>query len=160
MAAVELTPEDLEPFAVIDEDKAQATIDDALAIAALVAPCITDDDFAYPGAAKAIIRGAVLRWNDAGSGAVQQEQAGPFGVTVDTRQQRRGMYWPQEITQLQDLCKSSDDAGKAFSVDTATPATGTVIHSDICALNFGALYCSCGAVITGLFPLYEVDHGG
>lgn len=107
MAAVSLEPSDLTPFATIDSAKAQAMIDDALALAARVAPCILDDDFEYAAAAKAILRGAVLRWNDSGSGALQSQTAGPFGQTLDTRQQRKGMFWPTEIEQLQELCSLS-----------------------------------------------------
>ena len=45
-------------------------------------------------------------------------------------------------------------SGGTFSVDTAPSAS---VHSEICALVFGALYCSCGADINGLVgPLYEV----
>lgn len=43
--------------------------------------------------------------------------------------------------------------GGAFAIDTA-PVRGA-IHSDICTLNFGGTYCSCGAVLTGLYPLYD-----
>jgi hypothetical protein len=121
VAAVSLSPIDLDPFAEIDPVKAQAMIDDALALAARVAPCLTDAEFAYEDAAKAILRGAILRWHDAGTGAVQQQTAGPFGMQVDTRQQRRGMFWPSEINQLQDLCRDGDTRGQAFTVDT-TPA--------------------------------------
>jgi hypothetical protein len=157
MTAVTLTPEDLEPFATIDPVKATAMVEDALALAAVVAPCITTEAFAHPGAAKAILRGAVIRWHESGSGALQSTQTGPFGQTLDTRQPRRGMFWPSEIEQLQALCKSSTQGG-AFTVDTiGTP--GLVQHADICALRFGALYCSCGAVLTGLFPLYEQGVG-
>lgn len=150
MTAVELTPDDLVPFADIDGAKAQAMIDDALALAARVAPCITDDDFAYPDAAKAILRGAVLRWNEAGTGALSNEVAGPFGGTVDNRQPRRSLFWPSEIEELQAMCRGEETSG-AFSVDTAPCLT---IHSPVCALYFGATYCSCAADIAG-FPLYE-----
>lgn len=45
-------------------------------------------------------------------------------------------------------------SGGAFAIDTEPRYTSN--HADICALRFGALYCSCGAVITNLlFPLYE-----
>jgi len=43
-------------------------------------------------------------------------------------------------------------SGGAFAIDTA-PVVGA-IHNETCALYFGATYCSCGAVLTGLFPLY------
>jgi hypothetical protein len=145
-----LTPEDLAPFAVIDPVKAQAMIDDATALAVRVAPCIATEEFESVAAARAIVRGAILRWNEAGTGALQQQQVGPFGQTVDTRQQRRGMFWPSEIEQLQGLCATESPG--AFALDMA-PAAGTV-HQPWCALAFGALYCSCGADIAG-FPLYE-----
>lgn len=45
--------------------------------------------------------------------------------------------------------------GGAFSIDTLP--SGCVVHAAICSLNFGALYCSCGASLTGGYPLWEVD---
>lgn len=152
MAAVSLTLTDLEPFADIPPQRAQAMIDDALALAARVAPCIKDANFEYADAAKAVIRGAILRWNEAGTGALQQQQVGPFGQTLDTRQQRRGMFWPSEIEQLQDLCRGDETSG-AFDIDTVG-AAGRAGHADICSLNFGATYCSCGFELTRLYPLY------
>lgn len=152
MPAVALVPADLAPFATIEEAKAQEMITDALALAARIAPCIADSDFQYAAAAKAILRGAVLRWNDSGSGALQTENMGQYGYSVDTRQQRRGMFWPSEIEQLQQLCQTGETSG-AFDIDTVST---TVTHADICALNFGATYCSCGALLTGGWPLYEV----
>ena len=122
MPAVSLDVSDLEAFAAdIEPARAQAMIDDAIAVAARVAPCILDADFAFDGAAKAVLRGAILRWNDTGSGAFQQQSVGPFAMAVDTRQQRRGMFWPSEITQLQELCRDGDTQGQAFTIDT-TPA--------------------------------------
>lgn len=119
MAAVELSPIDLEPFASIEFTKAQAMIEDALAMAALVAPCITEATFAYPDAARAIIRGAILRWNDAGTGAITQRIAGPFQESVTT-QPRRGMFFPSEINDLARLCATS----RAFEVDTLPTGAG------------------------------------
>lgn len=148
MAAVTLAPADLEPFATIEPAKAQAMIDDALALAARVAPCITEDTFTYEAAAKAILRGAVLRWHEAGSGALQSETAGPFAQAIDTRQQRRGMFWPSEITDLERLC--ADSAPSAFDINTIPTAT---VHADTCALNLGADYCDCGAIYAG-YPLF------
>lgn len=150
MAAVVLLPADLAPFADIDPAKAQAMIEDALAIAATVAPCILTDSFQSAAAAKAIIRGAVLRWNEAGSGATTSETVGPWSTS--TSAPRKGMFWPSEVTDLQKLCSTS--TGAAFAVDTVFAVQQQ--HADICALNFGALYCSCGAVLTNLYPLYEV----
>lgn len=151
--------EDLQAFAPgIDPVRAQAMIDDASAMAVLAAPCIAEDPstltVAQLAALKAILRGAILRWDEAGSGAMSAQTAGPFGMTVDTRQPRRGMFWPSEIQQLRDLCGGSLSSG-AFSVDMVADWSTTITHSDICALNFGAVYCSCGAVLTYNLPLYE-----
>ncbi len=154
MAAVELTPADLAPFSAIESTKAQAMIDDTLARAARFAPCIEDAEFAYPAAAKAVLRAVVLRWNDAGSGALSSQTAGPFGQAIDTRRETGPKFWPSEISELQALCQTDDSTGGAFNVDTVSTYCGG--HADICALNFGAEYCSCGAVLTaGLYPLYE-----
>lgn len=152
MPAVSLTPEDLAPFAAIAEAKALAMIEDALETARLIAPCIKDDEFAYPGAAKAVIRGAILRWNDTGAGGVTtQSTAGPISETVTTV--RRAMFWPSEIEQLQSMCRDGKKAG-AFTVDTAP--TGRATHSIWCNLNLGGDTCSCGANLTHSEPLWEL----
>lgn len=157
MTTTFLTLDDLEPFACIEAEKAQAMIDDATAVALLAAPCLgsTGDDALSEGqlaGVKAVLRGAILRWNEAGAGALAMKVAGPFSETLDTRTQRRGMFWPSEIEQLQNICKGEGDGG-AFSINTLPSCTTT--HADICALNFGAGYCSCGAVLTQNWPLYE-----
>ena len=119
---------DLLPFCPdIDSVKARAMIDDALAMAARVAPCILDPDFAYVAAAKAILRGAIIRWNEAGSGAVVQQAVGPFSQSMDTRQTRRGMFWPSEINDLAALCAASTE-GRAFSVDTMPSDAGLGVY--------------------------------
>lgn len=117
-----LTVNDLTPFATIEATKAEAMIEDAEAMAVLAAPCIAAEGFAHMAAVKAILRGAVLRWNDSGSGAAQSQQAGPFAQTIDTRQERRGMFWPSEIVSLQSFC--ADAQGGAYSVSLAGPDDG------------------------------------
>ena len=159
-----ITPDDLAPFADIDPAKAGAMIEDAEAMAVMAAPCLSDTEFLNDerlvAAVKAILRGALLRWDEAGSGALSQKSqtAGPFtnSESYDNRQSRKGMFWPSEIAQLRDLCTefNGDTASGAFSVDTAPGSRGG--HSLICALAFGAAYCSCGADLTdGEGPLYE-----
>jgi hypothetical protein len=152
---------DLTAFASdIPTAKAEAMIDDAEAMALLVAPCLDfpdTDDLTEPrrNAVRAILRGAILRWNEAGTGAFQQQSTGPFGVTVDTRQQRRAMFWPSEIEQLQSVCAGADEGG-AFTISQVGTLT---VHADICAINFGAIYCSCGADLTNYeYPLYEYSE--
>lgn len=112
---------DLAPFATIDSGKADAMVADAIAMATLAAPCLgdtttlTDQQIA---AAKAVLRGTVLRWNEAGTGAMSSQTAGPYAQTFDTRQQRRVLFWPSEIAALQKICVEPT-AGGAFSIDTA-----------------------------------------
>lgn len=117
--ALDITVDDLTPFATIDDAKAEAMIEDALAMAELVAPCIVDTEFAYTGAAKAILRGAILRWHDTGSGSATQQVVGPFQQNV-TPQPRKSLFWPSEIEQLQSLCRATQ-VNRAYEVDL-TPA--------------------------------------
>ncbi|WP_016895960.1 hypothetical protein [Mycobacteroides abscessus] len=160
MPAVQIATSDLAPFATIPEGKATAMIADAMAMALLVAPCLDDPQLTdkKAAAAKAIIRGAILRWHEAGSGALSQKQqsAGPFAQseTYDTRQIRRAMYWPSEIEQLQSICRADDDAsGGAWGYDVLGACGPS--HSPVCTLNMGGTYCSCGANLTGHEPLWE-----
>jgi len=150
-----IDPSDVQRFASdLTEPVAEAMIEDAEAMAVLVAPCLADlgEDDPKRGAVKAILRAAILRWHEAGAGSVQTEVAGPFSKTVQY-QGRRSMFQPAEIQQLQGLCASAG-AGKAFAVDTA-PAVGFAGHALVCSLHFGAAYCSCGADISGgRGPLY------
>ena len=157
-----VSPVDLDAFASVDVAKATEMIGDAEAQATLAAPCIitlhtepvgeTADALALRlakiAAVRSIIRGAVLRWNDAGSGATVQTQVGPFGQTI-SQAPRRGVFYPSEIGQLQDICKS---AAKSFAVDVvATVDT----HAPTCDLMLGGSSCSCGADLAG-FPIFGV----
>lgn len=151
-----LGPEDLAPFAEIESAKATQMIEDAESLAALAASCITEDGFLADafrtGAVKAILRGAVLRWEEAGSGATQTQVTGPFSETTQ-HQARRGMFWPSEIEQLRNLCLAyRGGAEGAFTVDTA-PGRGAT-HLPWCSAMLGALYCSCGVDIAGR-PIFE-----
>lgn len=128
-------------------------VDGANARASRVAPCLastdpapTDDQLAE---ARLILIGAVIRWSQAGAGAFQSKSAGPYSVTLDTRQRVGFNLWPSEIAQLQDICKSGSESS-AYDFDTI-PAGA--FHSPICSIYFGG-DCSCGASIAGQ-PLYE-----
>lgn len=127
----------------------------ANAKASRIAPCLastdplpTEDQLAE---AQLVLIGAVKRWSEAGSGALQQQTAGPFSQALDTRQRTGFNLWPSEIEQLQSIC-ASEKSG-AFSIDTAP--TGSV-HLPWCSLNFGAAYCSCGVDIAG-YPIFEMN---
>ena len=121
--------------------------EDALGQAEIFAPCIFEPGFAKRRAAKSVLRGAILRWNEAGAGAAVTHNAGIYGQTVDTRQPRRAMFYPSEIEALQKLCRRPEDTGGAFSIDLLPPST--VQHAETCTLRLGGDYCSCGANLTG-----------
>lgn len=148
-----LNVDDLDPFAEIDPIKATAMIEDAEALALTAAPCLESTTPALTAgqlaSIRAILRGAILRWNEAGTGAMQSQTAGPFAVQVDTRQTRRGMFWPSEISQLQAICGTTG-GGAAWALDTMASATS---HLATCARSLGATYCDCGADIAG-YPIY------
>lgn len=145
--------------------QAQMWVDGANAQAARVAPCLADDASPEPTTsqldeAKMVLVGAVMRWAEAGTGAVQQQMAGPFSVLKDTARPRSGFrLWPTEIQQLQDIC-----GGTVATISAIDTVADGPVHADICTANtyvdsegntvFGGAYCSCGADIAG-FPLYE-----
>lgn len=151
-----IAPEDLAPFAEIEPVKAAAMIEDAVAMAQLVAPCLRESlDPADQAAVKAILRGAIIRWHDAGSGAFTNQQASLGSASLadsyDNRQTRKAMFWPTEISQLQDLCRNRANTA-AYEINTI--AAATTPHLPWCNLHFGGSVCSCGAIIAGQ-PIYE-----
>lgn len=105
--AVTITIDDLRPFAPdISQDKADAMIAGAVARASLVAPCILTADFIdpYAEAAKSVLVGAIIRWNDAGTGLITNETIGPFSTS---RASSKELFWPSELNELQTICKGS-----------------------------------------------------
>lgn len=144
-------PADLQTNELVDLMVAGAN-----AKASRVAPCLVDEETAPTddqiAEAKLVLVGAVKRWADAGSGALQSEVTGPFAYTVDTRQRTGFNLWPSEIEQLQDICTSGTDTSSgAFSI---TPTCRSA-HLPWCSLAFGAAYCSCGVDIAGE-PIFEL----
>ena len=98
-------------------------IEDAEAKALLAAPCLSGALSAEQSAGlRAILREALMRWKDAGSGAVTQQQSGPWMQSIDTRTERRGMFWPSELAELRSLCGTTER--RAFEIDTVPPGTG------------------------------------
>jgi hypothetical protein len=126
-----ITPADLEPFATIPEAKATQMIEDAEAMAVLTAPCIPDLTVAPEGETPA------------------------EAATRQFTSNRRSMFWPSEIEQLQKVC-SDGSKGKAYSVNTIPGDRFAPYHTPWCSYHFGAQYCSCGVDLTGTFPLFEV----
>ena len=131
----------------LDEQQVTVLIRDGLAMARRVAPCIDEEDFAYADAATAIIRSAVLRWAESGSGALTQESAtaGPFAHTMsfDSRQTRRSLFFPSELRELQALCVQS--SGKAFTIDTIPVHTSRCLEGNPagCTYLFGSTSSPC-----------------
>ncbi|HKY57666.1 MAG TPA: hypothetical protein VJL80_06485 [Aeromicrobium sp.] len=158
-----ITVDDL-PTAMQSNELIAVMVAGANAKASRVAPCLTwtgtpeaepapsEDQLAE---AKLVLIGAIGRWIQAGSGAVQSQTAGPFGMTVDTRQKASGYnLWPSDIESLQEICSSGTTTSNgAFSI---RPSGGCSAHMPWCSLAFGATYCSCGADLTNEeYPLYE-----
>lgn len=155
-----ISPDDIKPFADIPDDRLAAMIADAEALAVRAAPCLVDPVHpSVTAAAKAILRGAIVRWYEAGTGAVVQQTSGPFSQTVDTKAARRGMFWPSEITELQSLCKRAEN--RAFSFTPAGAGDGDHTHYDACDVFWGRPWCSCGSDLNNWRgPLWPrvVDH--
>ena len=156
-----ITVDDL-PATIRTHELVAAMVSGANARASRVAPCLvdalaaetpTDAQGSGLDEARLVLIGAVQRWAEAGSGALQTQTAGPFGQTIDTRQRTGFNLWPSEITGLQDICKSlsTTPTGGAFSVDTI--GTGT-LHLPWCDLMFNGSSCSCGVDIAG-YPIFE-----
>ncbi len=121
--------DDIPSIANVSEDLADRMVAGANAQASRVAPCLagTGDDAPTDGQlaeAALVLIGAVERWIRAGSGALQSETVGPFGVTVDTRQRTGYNLWPSEIAQLQAICLADDTATGAYEIDTAPASAG------------------------------------
>ena len=151
------------PTAMQSAELIDVMVAGANARASRVAPCLgwdgTETDKPAPTAdqlaeAKLVLIGAVKRWVETGAGALQSQTAGPFGMSVDTRQRSGFNLWPTEIEALQEVCSSgTDTSSKAFSIRPSGP---TSAHVPWCSINFGATYCSCGADLTDYaYPLYE-----
>lgn len=106
------------PAAVQSAELVSTMLDAANAKASRVAPCLADTPTADQlSEAKLVLIGAIMRWSDAGSGAVTSQTAGVFGMTVDTRQRTGFNLWPSEIADLQNLCTGG--LGGLYSVSLA-----------------------------------------
>lgn len=127
-----ITPADLAPFAEIDLAKASAMIGDAEATAVTLVPALRTVmlDVDQLSAVRAVLRRAILRWHEQGSGAFTQEQetAGPLSHswTADTRQKAsKGIFWPSEVASLEQIIGTG--GRHAFSIDQVPPTAGQAL---------------------------------
>ena len=132
-------------------------IDDAIGTAFIHAPCILDEDFdpAKRKAAKAIIRGAILRWNKAGTGAVKTQQSMSYSQTIDDRKPRKVMFSVGN-RRAQAAVWTDDDEGGAFSSTCCRPKRSST-PKPVGLLGGG---CSCGAILTRGLPLWDGTTAG
>jgi hypothetical protein len=149
------------PTALQTAELVELMVAGANAKASRVAPCLTwtgtPDTEPAPSAdqlaeAKLVLVGAIKRWSEASSGALQAQQAGPFGQTIDTRQRTGYNLWPSEIESLQSICALGRASGGAFSI---TPTPSAANHAPWCDLMFGGSTCSCGYALSGGDWIYE-----
>jgi len=95
-----------------------------------------------------MVKRAMVAGLQAGVSA-QQQSAGPFAQSLTFTNPAGDLY----LTRAERR-RLGGVAARAFEIDTRPARSGN--HADICTLNFGGNYCSCGAVLTeGLYPLYE-----
>lgn len=99
----------------------QWMVDDAFAAATAAAPCLNPLNLSegQRAAARGIMRRALMRWKDAGSGArtTVSDSRGPLShsETIDTRPQfsSGGIFWRSEKAELRSICQASGSTPRA-----------------------------------------------
>lgn len=138
----------------IPDDVATALIAGTWARALKIAPCLADmewtDDDTEPGWAntqlvKDILRDAILRRDEAGTGVVGSRVSGDYQETL---KYSGGLFRPSEIADLQQLCSDYKSSGRATTHLTIPEESVYVQHADWCSINFGGTLCDCGAELT------------
>lgn len=149
-----LTWEDLKVFEPdIPEDLANAMIATVWSRAQKLATCLTAvtpdpnplDDDVDRETVKDILRSAVLRWNDSGSGAVTSRTAGDYSENF--AHSGGGLFRPGEIADLRSLCGAR--AGQKASTILTSPSYDPFVeHAAWCSVSFGGTFCDCGAELS------------
>lgn len=111
MASLTIDPGQIATKLGITAEEAEQLIDGAIARAAIVAPCLLEDNLSAQAVAAAtdIIVTSLVRRQQYGTGVVTQQQAGPLTERV---QGSRGLFWPEEIHDLQGLCRRARGTGR------------------------------------------------
>lgn len=81
---------------------------------------------------------------------VVSESMGAYSYTRNQGERRTGVFLTDEERSA--IAIAAGVSSGAWAIDTLTTS---VTHAEICAVNFGASYCSCGALLTLYGPLYE-----
>lgn len=122
---------------------------DARKVALLIVPALDVAKYDY------VVREAVVAHVRRPDDATQVTVAIQDASTSRTYQTSRGRI--EILDEWWTLLGLTAPTGGAWSIDTAT---GVGVHDVLCTLNFGGLYCSCGADLTRYaFPLFESDPG-
>lgn len=104
-----------------DDADSRALVEDAVALAAQVAPCIELPHFPESHAGVlAVLRSVIIRWDGAGSGAMTQVGEGSYTQMMDTVRARRGLLLPKEISMLQRICRNFTSGAAVQSGGTFT----------------------------------------
>lgn len=115
--AINITPDELRAYGLDISDKtAELFIRDAIAMAVTIAPGLKTADQDTQDAAAGVIRGAIVRWAESGSGGVasQAKTMGPF-TTQESYRQRSSMFFPSEEALLKRLADSA--SRRVWAVD-------------------------------------------
>ncbi|MDH3045049.1 hypothetical protein [Gordonia alkanivorans] len=115
---------------VLPDSTIQSMINTAAARAVKVAPCLrvpigsTDPvsplaDEASAEIVKDVMRSAVLRWIDRGSGAIYSEQSGDFSRSI--LKDSANLFRPNEIRDLQEVCQDYRRQQTASTILTGAP---------------------------------------
>lgn len=115
---------DLQKFAPeLQQAQAEDMIATAWARAQQAAPCLKDEatelDPSDVEIVKDVLRSAILRWDDRGSGAVAQRTAGEYGETF--RAGESNLFRPNEIRDLRSVCGNVRKRGRASTISTVPP---------------------------------------
>lgn len=123
MADPVIVPDDLRAVLPGQSDEAlQDWIDDALALAEQIAPCISKPEFSHGAALKALLRAAIRYNAGGGGGAVTQVSAGPWQKSVDTRNTTSGiLFSPAQEKKLRAMCRPRISEAGAYSVPFGMP---------------------------------------
>ena len=119
-----LQPADFTALVEIEAPRLVILIEDAETFATMAAPPLADPEALTEqqrAQARTILRRAVVRESDAGSGAKTQEMAGPYSYTVDTRNSRSVSFLTDEEEDALRAVVGLVKSHQAFNTDV-TPA--------------------------------------